>query len=115
MRSWPTTAASAVAVLVLVVAAGVADASGDREEPVEGIGPGEALLIDASDYSAQYGVSVAAAAQRLRLQTILDETIERIHEASPDRFAGGWIEHEPDFRAVVSFTAATRVSRPSRH
>ena len=39
--------------------------------------------------------------QRLAAQATLGTSLERLEQRFPDRFAGGWFEHAPAFRAVA--------------
>lgn len=55
-------------------------------------------------YAAEYGVSLAEASRRLELQSTLDRPMQDMRELETGRFAGAWMEHEPEFRAVVAFT-----------
>lgn len=63
-----------------------------------------ALVEDARSYAADMGVSLDEAVRRLGLQVELDATIDAARDAAPDRFAGGWIQHQPDFRLILRFT-----------
>ncbi len=74
----------------------------------------EALLQDAASYAADHGVGLDEAAFRLGVQLHggLGELEHRLAEGEPERFAGLWLEHEPEFRVVVRMTdlaAAPRV------
>jgi streptogrisin C len=63
--------------------------------------PADALLENARSYAADHGVEIDEAVRRLRLQGSLEDVLARLESAMGDRFAGAWIEHEPEFRAVV--------------
>jgi len=62
------------------------------------------LRQDAVEYSATFGVSVEEARRRLELQPALGSLIHEMEGLAPTRFAGGWIEHEPEYRVVVRFS-----------
>jgi hypothetical protein len=64
----------------------------------------EARRSDAAPYAEQLGISVDEAVRRLERQDALFETIFAAERLVPDRFAGGWIEHEPEQSIVVRFT-----------
>ncbi|HYW09048.1 MAG TPA: S1 family peptidase [Longimicrobium sp.] len=61
----------------------------------------ESLEQDARSYAAEYNVSIGEAVRRLRVQEQQGETVARLREANPGRFAGLWLEHQPEFRLVV--------------
>jgi streptogrisin C len=66
----------------------------------------EGLRSDAASYADDFGVSLAEARKRLRAQDALGDVLARLQQRFPDRFAGGWIEHAPVFRAVARFEGA---------
>jgi hypothetical protein len=68
--------------------------------------PAEALAMDAQAYAKRYGVTAAEARDRIPRQGTLGAALDRLEQRYPDRFAGGWIEHVPSFRAVARFTGA---------
>lgn len=73
------------------------DLSDDSSQPeIEG-----ALQLNARSYAADVGVSEREAARRLKMQERLGKVISLIEQVNPDRFAGAWIEHKPEYRVVV--------------
>lgn len=64
----------------------------------------QALEQDARSYATEYNVSLSEAVRRLRAQEEQGATVSRLREANPDRFAGLWLEHQPQFRLVVRLT-----------
>jgi hypothetical protein len=68
--------------------------------------PQQVRDADASHYAADFGVSHATALQRLAAQATLGTSLERLEQRFPDRFAGGWFEHAPTFRAIARFKGA---------
>jgi streptogrisin C len=58
----------------------------------------------AEAYAAEFDVSVEEADARLAQQSQLDTTLRQLRELAGDRLAGTWIEHRPDYRAVVRLT-----------
>jgi len=63
--------------------------------------PENMLLEAANSYASDYKVAIDEATRRLHLQDSLDKTISKLEIAVGDRFAGAWIEHEPNYRAVI--------------
>lgn len=64
------------------------------------------LNEDSELYAAEYGVSVEEAHRRLSLQSELSVIIDRLEAAAGGRFAGAWIEHQPEYRIVVRVTGS---------
>jgi hypothetical protein len=64
----------------------------------------DALRRDAEAYAEMFGVSVEEAVRRLDLQGLVGDLNATLREREAATFAGLWIEHEPEFRAVVAFT-----------
>ncbi|WP_339915182.1 S1 family peptidase [uncultured Brevundimonas sp.] len=58
----------------------------------------------AAAYAHTYGVSESEAARRLSLQNAIADLEQEVKKTFPDRFAGLWIEHQPEFRVVVRLT-----------
>jgi len=58
-------------------------------------------LMDAGLYASTYNVTLDEAERRLRAQKFLGDSLAELEIALEDRFAGSWIEHEPEFQAVV--------------
>jgi hypothetical protein len=104
--------------LLVPVAAAVAVASGSNESlPVGSVPPAEpnppvvissveARGADAAAYAADYGVTQAEALRRLTAIQSLKDQLVRLETSYPDRYAGGWLEHEPEFKAVARFRNA---------
>jgi hypothetical protein len=55
-------------------------------------------------YAKQMSVSVEEAIRRLNLQESIGALNATLRQREAATFAGLWIEHEPEFRAVVAFT-----------
>jgi streptogrisin C len=82
----------------------IADESGAQspDQPTEPATPRFDSAAEA--YAAEYDVSVTEASERLAQQEQLDDTLRQLRQLAGDRFAGNWIEHRPDYRAVVRLT-----------
>lgn len=63
--------------------------------------PAESLQEDARAYAAEFNVGVDEAMRRLRAQEQQGDVIDRLRRVNPGRFAGLWVEHQPEFRIVV--------------
>lgn len=61
----------------------------------------QAVQEDAAAYAKEFGVAPDEAERRIRLRPQQDEAVERLRAADRGRFAGLWIEHQPQFRIVV--------------
>lgn len=73
--------------------------------------PSKALLEDANSYAERFGVNLDEAVRRLQIQSkvgVLEAALARDEQAS---FAGLWLEHEPTFRVVMSFTDSAAAQR----
>lgn len=70
-------------------------------EPLNG---DEARAADADWYAEEFGVSHEEALRRLIAQETLDPFVEAAQQIAGDRFAGAWIEHEPEWRQVIALT-----------
>ncbi len=82
-------------------------AEGTEADELEGqfdSGLEEQLMQSAQSYAVDHKVGVDEALRRLRMQGSLEDTLAKLEIAAGDRFAGAWIEHEPEFRAVVRLT-----------
>ena len=66
--------------------------------------PSEALREDAASYADRYRVSHDEAVRRLLVQSAVGELEDALSREERTSFAGMWIEHEPRFRVVLSFT-----------
>ena len=66
----------------------------------------EALRKDAQGYAEALGLSVDEAIRRSHAMDRIGEPAETLAASAPDRFAGGWFEHTPQFRAVILFKGA---------
>ncbi len=64
----------------------------------------QSLLVDASLYADDTGVTVVEAVRRLELQPTAGQLIYDVERAAADRFAGGWISHSPDYHVVIRLT-----------
>jgi streptogrisin C len=76
----------------------------DASSPVEVITPEAAQLADAEAYAQAVGVAPAEALARIEKLPALAAVLSRVEGLTASRFAGGWIEHEPDLRLVMRFT-----------
>jgi hypothetical protein len=63
---------------------------------------------DAGVYAGAFGVDVNEAARRLALQQQIGALDAALTQEEKGTFAGLWIEHQPEFRIIVQFTAAGR-------
>jgi hypothetical protein len=81
---------TAAALLALVPAAA------NAQQP-----PAQSLQEDARAYAAEFNVGVDEAMRRLRAQEQQGDIVDRLRKANPGRFAGLWVEHQPEFRIVV--------------
>jgi hypothetical protein len=77
-----------------------------EHEPAPVISSAQARATDAASYAADYGVTQAEALRRLAAQRSLHDQLDRLVESYPDRFAGAWLEHKPEFGAVARFKGA---------
>ena len=68
----------------------------------EGVSP--ALARDAQWYADHHGVELSEAITRLMLQDEIGVLGAEIESREADTLAGFWIQHEPDYRVIVSFT-----------
>lgn len=96
-------------VLAVLVAAPLntsAASTTDEGEPAPAISLEEAVAEDAAAYAMEFGVSVPEAIQRLRAQQELGRILAAVGALAPTRFAGSWIQHEPDYRGVIRFTGS---------
>ncbi|MYC34370.1 MAG: hypothetical protein F4X64_14495 [Chloroflexi bacterium] len=66
--------------------------------------PGEEVTEDDRSYAADYGVSVAEAQRRLKLQDDAGDLSASLAADEAATFGGLWVQHEPDFRVVARFT-----------
>lgn len=62
------------------------------------------LLQDAQSYAREMGITVEEAIERLQMQVSSPETQSALLAVAPDRLAGTWVEHTPEFRIVIWFT-----------
>ena len=73
--------------------------------------PSKALIEDANSYAERFDVNLDEAVRRLQIQSkvgVLEAALARDEQAS---FAGLWLEHEPTFRVVMSFTDSAAPQR----
>jgi hypothetical protein len=61
-------------------------------------------LVAERMYAQQLGIDLTEATRRLHLQEEISGLGDRLEKASDGRFAGGWIEHTPDYHFVVRLT-----------
>ena len=86
--------------IVLAAAATLAAAPGDGAIPITT----DPLGMDAAIYASDYGVTLEEAKRRLGLQGSAGALQAELLGNESDKFAGLWIQHEPDFKIVVRFT-----------
>lgn len=101
-RVWRRSTVAALVSLFVISGLVVADEAPTASEDVEA--SADDVRQDAVEYSATFGVSVDEARRRLELQPALGSLIHEMEGLAPTRFAGGWIEHEPEYRVVVRYT-----------
>ncbi|MCK9519576.1 MAG: hypothetical protein M0R74_11215 [Dehalococcoidia bacterium] len=66
--------------------------------------PDEVLEEDAEDYARHYGISEDEAKHRLRQQARSPRIQNELRAVAPDREAGTWVVHEPEFGIVFWYT-----------
>lgn len=66
---------------------------------------GNALVLDAQGYADEHGIDLDEAIRRLQLQEPAGELNEQLVANESNTFAGAWIQHSPEFRIIVQFTA----------
>lgn len=64
----------------------------------------QALARDAATYAEGVGIPVEEAVKRLEGMLATGEVTAELRSALPERFAGIWREHSPEFRTIVWFT-----------
>lgn len=74
----------------------------ETSEPT--ISEDEAMAKDTEGYAEAYGVTREEAIRRGYLQTEMGATVQGLRETLPDRFAGIWLEHSPEYRIVAWYT-----------
>jgi hypothetical protein len=94
--------------LALALAAGASGTALARERPVQSYA--QSLAEDAAPYAAQFGVTTAQAARRLRVQQASVATTDVIAREFAARLAGISIEHRPDYRISVLLTGSEEVA-----
>jgi hypothetical protein len=94
---------SAVAVTVGLVLGGLSPSllSADSGTGGGDTTPEQALETDAASYADDFKLTVAEAKRRLVLLEDLKRLADATRDAVPDRFAGAWIEHAPEYRLVI--------------
>ena len=106
MRIVATIAVGAILV-ALVVAASLALSPGTQSTtPINT----DALGMDAQSYASDYGVTVEEARSRLTLQESVGPLQKDLIDNESATFAGLWIQHEPEFRIITSFTQEAEVT-----
>lgn len=100
--------ALAALVLVCLVSAGpvgAADETGTHvdQEP----GTEVDLRQDVIAYQQMFDVTLREATRRMELHDVLRSLMAEMQVLAPDRFAGSWIEHEPDYVGVVAFVGVS--------
>jgi streptogrisin C len=94
--------------LLFALAVGIAGVPAEASQPGNerdvGAAAHQALTTDARAYAVEFGVTEAEALRRIKLQLQLAETTRELESKLPERFAGLWIEHLPEFRLVAWYT-----------
>jgi hypothetical protein len=65
--------------------------------------------VAAQAYATEFGVPLAEANRRLSLQDGLRHLRVRLAEIGGPRFAGAWLEHQPEFRIVVRYVGQSPI------
>lgn len=86
----------------------VADAIAGEAPPVKPLPAAVSEVFDARAYAAEFNVNVREARRRLRAQNQMSGITDLLRRGSGKRFAGLWIEHQPQFRLVVSLVGKRR-------
>ena len=90
----------ALAAVNLATAGQPGEETGSRGETID---EEEAIRIDAQSYAEGFGVGIDEARRRIAIISEVDAAAQVLGSALPDRYAGGWYEHTPAFRAVLRF------------
>jgi hypothetical protein len=67
-----------------------------------GASPGPTIWPEYYLYAEEYGISIEETLRRMQIMEEFDSI--PLREAVGNRWAGGWMEHEPEFRYVVRLT-----------
>ncbi|MFL6294057.1 MAG: hypothetical protein ACJ759_24440, partial [Thermoanaerobaculia bacterium] len=97
-----------IAATFLIPLGPVADAIAGEAPPVEPLPAAASEVFDARAYAAEFNVNVKEARRRLRAQNQMSGITDLLRRGSGKRFAGLWIEHQPQFRLVVSLVGKRR-------
>lgn len=103
----------AIAIATLILLVGVIPARAEtphHEIAVPTITDGAAIRSDAGAYAERFNVTVDEAVRRLDTIPTAATALATLESAFPDRFAGGWVEHEPSFLVVVRLTGPNDVT-----
>lgn len=108
----PLRRARLVFVPALTVCLGRTDAAAQEVPPQAGPAvrratEAEALQQDARAYAEQFKVPPGEAVRRLRAEARQGDVVGRLRAANRGRFAGLWVEHQPEFRVVVRLKGDT--------
>lgn len=102
---------------LLATTAGIAAASTTEPEGSPGaagvesyLDATEALQLDAQQLAEQTGRSTEEVLRELELAPRVQGMIEDVKQRAGDRFAGAWVEREPEWQLRVAFTAGEPVS-----
>lgn len=82
-----------------------APSAGSEADPPRVLTPEESLRQDAQAYAGMHNVGEQEALRRLRIEEKMGDTVARLREQHRERFAGIYLQHEPQFRLVVRLTA----------
>ncbi len=82
----------------------------DRVEPTDIVQISDAELQDAEAMAAEMNISVEEAVNRLNLQDAIGNLSATLSEKETETFAGLWIEYEPEYRVVASFTRNGKIT-----
>lgn len=81
----------------------LAQSGGTDQPPAPGLIE-DAVGQDARWYAEAFGVTQDEAERRIRLEQEVGSIAQGLRETQPDRFAGMWQEHQPEYRIVAWYT-----------
>lgn len=100
-----------ISISILALAAAVSitmavAAPGDDEPGNPPMTAAEDVARDSVGYAESHGVTQEEAARQGRLEVEMGPSTRALREALPSRFAGIWLEHEPEHRVVAWYTGS---------
>ena len=102
-------------ILALIVAAVVGPTRPSfAQDGLLALADGETGLVrDAAEYAKDVGVSHEEAIRRLKLDRLAGKLATTLEANESDTLAAVWLQHKPEFRAIVAFTRdGERTIRP---